>query len=477
MHDIGKNIVKVVLQCNHFEVIDAGVMVHADVILDQAQKLNVDIVGLSGLITPSLEQMALIATEMERRGMTMPLLVGGATTSLVHTAVKIAPNYSGPVIQARDASQGTSAAIHLLNPLKRKEFIDEIQDQQARLRQSYQQKRSGRSVVTLDHAREHGFKSDWSQEKPLLPKFFGVRSIEDQSLAELVSFIDWTPFFQVWDLNGRFPGILSHATMCEEARSLFDDALKFLEQIIATKVLRAKGVFGFFAANALDSDEIEIYVDDPETKARRTVAVLAMLRQQGVRPEDHPYLCLSDFIAPKSSGLPDAIGFFAVTAGLGLDEAAERLERDDDDYGVIMIKALADRLAEAFAERLHQQVRMEHWGYAPQECLTNEELIREKYSGIRPAPGYPSCPDHVQKQVLFNLLDVEKNADISLTESFAMHPGPSVSGFYFAHPEAKYFRADGLGRDQVTDYARRLNISVEEVELRLAAFLSYAPGS
>ncbi|MEO5330573.1 MAG: methionine synthase [Magnetococcus sp. YQC-5] len=473
VHDIGKNIVKVVLQCNHFTVIDAGVMVAADVILDQAQEQNVDLVGLSGLITPSLEQMTLIATEMERRGMTIPLLVGGATTSAVHTAVKIAPHYSGPVIQARDASQAAYVAIQLLNPAKKPAFVAAERREQERLREHYQHKKSVHAVVPLTTARTKRFNPDWSDTQCCLPTFFGVRVIADQPLEELIPFIDWTPFFQVWDLQGRYPGILSHPVMGSEATRLFEDAQQTLERILLTKVLRASGVFGFFAANALDTDEIEIYQDDGGE--RRRLATLPMLRQQKSRPEGQPYLCLSDFIAPKESGIKDAMGFFAVTAGLGMDEAALSLEQAGDDYGAIMLKALADRLAEAFAERLHQQVRKQFWGYAPHEVLSNEALIREQYQGIRPAPGYPACPDHTLKRVLFDLLQAEQQTGIRLTESCAMHPGASVSGFYMAHPEASYFRTDGLGRDQVMDYAQRAGVTIQEVESRLGAFLGYVP--
>ncbi|MBF0438730.1 MAG: methionine synthase [Magnetococcales bacterium] len=473
VHDIGKNIVKVVLQCNHFTVMDAGVMVPIELILEQAIEHQADIIGLSGLITPSLEQMAMMAAEMERRNMTIPLLVGGATTSPVHTAVKIAPNYSGPVVQARDASQAASVAMQLLNPLKKASFVAENRAQQNRLREQYQQKKSQRATIPLEVARARKFAPEWNQ--PPLPTFYGVQVIDDQPLEELIPFIDWTPFFQVWDLAGRFPAILQHATHGAEASRLFEDAQKSLERIVADKSVRARGVFGFFAANSLETDDIEIYSGDHGTASAQPRAVLSMLRQQGERPLNQPCLCLSDFIAPKSSGFVDTLGFFAVTAGLGADELALQKEKDGDDYESIMIKALADRLAEAFAERLHQQVRTHYWGYAPDESLSNEELIREKYQGIRPAPGYPSCPDHVQKRVLFDLLNVEANTGIRLTESDAMHPGASVSGFYFSHPQASYFRTDGLGQDQVEAYARRVGVSVGEVENRLAAYLGYVP--
>ncbi|MBF0179237.1 MAG: methionine synthase [Magnetococcales bacterium] len=465
VHDIGKNIVKVVLQCNHFEVLDAGVMAPGEVILEQAVTNGVDMIGLSGLITPSLEQMVLVATEMERRGWNLPLLIGGATTSPTHTAVKIAPAYSGPVIHARDASQAAAVAGQLMHRVKRPVFVAEERARQERLREQYRHKRS-RGSVTLQEARARRFAGPW---EVVFPSFHGVRVIRQQPLDVLVPFIDWTPFFQVWDMPGRFPGILSHPVMGVEATRLFEDAQRTLERILAGGVLRASGVYGFFAANALESDDIEVYQDN------RSVGIFSMLRQQTERPDGQSFLSLSDFLAPRSTGEKDVLGLFAVTAGLGLEEEVARLERAGDDYEGIMVKALADRLAEAFAEWLHMRVRKEFWGYAPDESLTKEELIREKYRGIRPASGYPSCPDHAQRRLLFDLLDAEANTGIRLTESFAMHPGASVSGFYFAHPQAAYFRADGIGRDQAEDYAQRLGITVTEVESRLAAWLGYTP--
>ncbi|MBF0126352.1 MAG: dihydropteroate synthase, partial [Magnetococcales bacterium] len=465
VHDIGKNIVKVVLQCNGFVVVDAGVMVPGEEILEQAVAHRVDMIGLSGLITPSLEQMVLIATEMERRGMRLPLLVGGATTSPVHTAVKIAPCYSGPVIQARDASQAATVAGQLMHAIKKPVYVAEVRSRQERLREQYQTRKFAHAPVPLEVARARRFAGAWELTAP---SFYGVRVIGEPSLEALVPFIDWTPFFQAWDLSGRFPGILGHEKFGGEATRLFEDAQRSLERILRGGILRASGVFGLFAANALETDDIEIY------REGRTAAVLHMLRQQGERPEGQCHHCLSDFIAPKGHGV-DAMGCFAVTAGLGLDEEVRRLEAAGDDYEAIMVQALADRLAEAFAEWLHWRVRKEYWGYAPDESLSNEELIREKYRGIRPAPGYPSCPDHEQKRVLFDLLEVEKHTGIRLTESCAMHPGPSVSGFYLAHAQASYFRTDSLGRDQVADYARRVGRPVAEVESRLAAYLGYTP--
>lgn len=475
VHDIGKNIVKVVLQCNHFEVIDAGVMVPGEVILDLAREQAVDIIGLSGLITPSLEQMALIAAEMERRGLTLPLMVGGATTSPLHAAVKIAPNYSGAVIQARDASQAASVAARLLHPEKRSILEAEVRAQQETLRLQYRQKKSHRAMLSFAEARNRPLVTDWTRHPPTPARMYGVRVLADQSLEELVPCIDWTPFFQVWDLPGRFPEILNHPERGEEAGRLFEDAQRTLERILANGLLRASGVFGLFPANVLDSGEIALYGGDPGAPSGEPLARLRMLRQQGERPAGQPQLSLADFIAPRSSGMVDTLGLFAVTAGLGLDENAARLEAAGDDYEAIMLKALADRLAEAFAERLHQRVRREFWGYAPDENLSSEALIRERYRGIRPAPGYPACPDHAQKREIFALLNVEENTGMRLTESFAMHPGASVSGFYFAHPEASYFRVDALGQDQIAEYARQLGESVADVEMRLVNHLGYAP--
>ncbi|MBF0270886.1 MAG: methionine synthase [Magnetococcales bacterium] len=472
VHDIGKNIVKVVLQCNHYEVIDAGVMVPGEVILDQAREHGVDIIGLSGLITPSLEQMALIATEMERRGLKLPLMVGGATTSPLHAAVKIAPHYSGAVIQARDASQAASVAARLLHPEKCLAFVAEVRAQQAELREQYRQKKSPRAILPLSVARERRFVWNWQKNPPVPARFYGVRVIADQPLEDLVPFIDWTPFFQVWDLPGRFPDILNHPERGEEARKLFEDAQRSLEGILTHRTIRASGVFGLFRANVLENETIALYGEDA---ADGPLGVVRMVRQQAARAEGQPQLSLADFIAPRESGIQDTLGLFAVTAGLGLDEVANRLEASGDDYESIMLKALADRLAEAFAEQLHQRVRREFWGYAADEALTHAELIREKYRGIRPAPGYPACPDHGQKRVIFDLLNVEAETGIRLTESFAMHPGAAVSGFYFAHPEADYFRADGLGRDQIVAYAQASNEDVSQVEMRLVNHLGYAP--
>ncbi|MBF0629155.1 MAG: methionine synthase [Magnetococcales bacterium] len=472
VHDIGKNIVKVVLQCNHFEVIDAGVMVPGEVILDLAQKEAVDIIGLSGLITPSLEQMALIAAEMERRGLTLPLMVGGATTSPLHAAVKIAPNYSGAVIQARDASQAAFVAAQLLHPEKKAAFVAEVKTEQAKTREQYRQKKSPRALLSLAEARARRFVEDWSCHPPAPSRFHGVQVIADQPLADLVPFIDWTPFFQVWDLPGRFPELLNHPERGEEARKVFEDAQRSLERILHDQTIRASGVFGLFPAQTVENEEVVLY---EEAAGRKVLARLRFMRQQGARPEGQPQLSLADFVASQASGQMDTVGLFAVTAGLGVDEAAARLEAAGDDYEAIMLKALTDRLAEAFAEQLHQRIRREIWGYAPEENLTNEERIREKYRGIRPAPGYPGCPDHAQKRVIFELLQVEQATGMRLTESFAMHPGAAVSGFYFAHPQASYFRADSLGADQIADYARFLGEEVATVEMRLVNQLGYTP--
>ncbi|GAB0055715.1 Methionine synthase [Candidatus Magnetaquicoccaceae bacterium FCR-1] len=472
VHDIGKNIVKVVLQCNHYEVIDAGVMVPGEVILDRAQTEGVDIVGLSGLITPSLEQMALVAAEMERRGMTLPLMVGGATTSPLHTAVKIAPHYSGVVVQARDASQAASTASKLLHDDKKGPFSAEITAQHAHLRAQYQLKKSQRPPLSLADARARRLVIDWSVQPPVPPRFLGIRVIDGQSLEALVPFIDWTPFFQTWGLNGRFPEILNHPERGAEARRLFEEAQRTLERILAQGILRARGVFGIFRANVLEGEEVVI-----RPHAGFPDAVLARLRwprQQAERPEGQPCLSLADFIAPLSTGLEDALGMFAVTAGLGLDEAVVELEARGDDFEVIMLKALADRLAEAFAEQLHWRVRREFWGYAEGEPMDSEALIRERYQGIRPAPGYPACPDHAQKRVIFDLLDVGAVTGMRLTESFAMHPAAAVAGFYLAHPQARYLRVDGLDREQVAELARFGNESVEALEMRLVNHLGYA---
>ncbi|NGZ06353.1 MAG: methionine synthase [Magnetococcales bacterium] len=472
VHDIGKNIVKVVLQCNHFEVIDAGVMVPGEAILDQAITLGVDMVGLSGLITPSLEQMALVASEMERRGMTIPLLVGGATTSPLHAAIKIAPNYSGAVIQARDASQAASVAAQLMHPDKRDSLITQLRTQQETLRTQYLQKKTQRPVLSLDAARQRQHVCAWQEALPAPAQGYGIWVLPDQSLGELIPFIDWTPFFQVWNLPGRYPELLRHPERGAEAQRVFEDAQRLLEQLLVRREVRAAGICGLFPACSVDSEQIALFADPAMTTP---LARFWMLRQQGEGGAEQPRYSLADFVAPQSSGVTDTVGLFAVTAGLGLDAVTARLEAAGDDYQAILYKALADRLAEAFAERLHQQIRTKVWGYVPEESCDNAALIAERYQGIRPAPGYPACPDHAQKRAIFDLLQVESKIGMQLTESFAMHPGASVCGFYLAHPAARYFRADALGRDQVTAYARFLNEPVDAVEARLVNFLGYVP--
>ncbi|MEO5350222.1 MAG: cobalamin-dependent protein, partial [Magnetococcus sp. YQC-3] len=469
VHDIGKNIVKVVLQCNHFEVIDLGVMVESQLILQEARALQVDMIGLSGLITPSLEQMALLAQEMERQGWTIPLLVGGATTSPLHTAIKIAPHYSGPTLQVKDASQAVGVASRLMHPQERIAFIEELRLSQARLRQNYSDRKGkGRSIPLLQ-ARARRPQIDWAAGVPSAPRRMGVHSVAP-AVASLIPYIDWSPFFHTWEMSGRYPDILSDPKSGEVATRLFQDAQGWLERIVAEDLLQAKGVFALFAANATGEDAIEVYGEGGVVLAR-----IPTLRQQGEKGEGQVCYALSDFVAPVASGVVDHMGFFAVTCGLGLDEVAARQAAAGDEYGSIMLKALADRLTEAFAEQLHQQVRTDFWGYAAGERLAAVELIKEAYQGIRPAPGYPACPDHTEKAVLFDLLDVTARTGIRLTESQAMHPQAAVCGYYFAHPESRYFRVDHIGRDQVAAHAERKGVGITEVEKWLTAFLGYEP--
>ena len=473
VHDIGKNIVKVVLQCNHFEVIDLGVMVPSETILQRAKEENVDMIGLSGLITPSLEQMTLLATEMQRQGFQMPLMVGGATTSPLHTAVKIAPHYQGAIIQVKDASLAVGVASQLMNPNEKEGYVQAVHEEQERIRHMYANKQKKENTVPLTEARNNRLTFDWPQKISKTPHTLGVQVINPE-LHTLRDYIDWTPFFHTWSLSGRYPQLLNDPVSGEEASKLFKDANHWLDTIISDNLLQAKGVFALFPANSTDTDDIEIYENVGDTDP---LAVIHTLRQQGKKPEGKRYLALSDYIAPKSSGLTDHMGFFAVTVGIGLDENANRLEQSGDDYSSIMLKALADRLTEAFAEYLHQEVRKNHWGYASDETLQAELLIREKYQGIRPAPGYPATPDHTEKETLFKLLDATQNTGITLTESFAMHPQAAVCGYYLAHPDSRYFRVNPIDRDQVKEYASRKNSSVTEVEKGLASFLGYVPES
>ncbi|TKB82431.1 MAG: methionine synthase [Nitrospira sp.] len=469
VHDIGKNIVGVVLGCNNYEVIDLGVMVPCEKILAAAKELKVDVVGLSGLITPSLDEMVHVAKEMTREGFTVPLLIGGATTSKAHTAVKIAPSYAPSVVHVLDASRAVGVVGSLISPSQKPGFVQQVRDDYERIRQAHQD-RGVKPVLPIAKARANRFVTDWATLDIPAPSFLGVRTISDQPLSELVPFIDWSPFFHTWELKGRYPGIFDDATVGPKAKELYDDALRLLDEIIQKKLVTVKGVYGFFAAASI-GDDIELYHDAAQ---RQRIATIHTLRQQSEKPQGQPNLALADYVAPHDSGRTDHIGAFAVTSGIGLDGLCRRFDKDHDDYNSIMAKALADRLAEAFAECLHKRVR-EEWGYGKQEVLSTEELIREKYRGIRPAPGYPACPDHTEKRLLFDLLQVEQKASITLTESFAMLPAAAVSGFYFAHPEAKYFAVGKIGKDQVEDYARRKGMDLRTVERWLSPNLNYEP--
>ena len=471
VHDIGKNIVTVVLQCNNFEVINMGVMVPCQQILDTAREHKADIIGLSGLITPSLEEMAHVAKEMERQGFKIPLLIGGATTSRVHTAVKIEPNYkSGPTVYVTDASRAVGVCSNLLSDTLRDEYVAEIKADYIKKREQHESKKGKNVLVPLAEARTLGLKTDWENYTPPKPWLTGVHKFENYPLDKIAEYIDWSPFFNAWELAGRYPKILQDEVVGVEATKLFADAQDMLNKIIAEKWLAANAVFGLFPANTVNSDDVEIYTDEKRNKVAIT---WHNLRQQTKKPADIPNYCLADFIAPKESGVKDYIGGFAVTAGIGIDPLVEAFEKDNDDYSAIMLKALADRLAEAFAELLHARVRQEYWGYATDEALDNDALIAEKYRGIRPAPGYPACPEHSEKGGLFDLLQAPVNAGITITESYAMMPTAAVSGFYFSHPQAKYFAVGKIDKDQVEDYARRKGWSLEEAERWLAPVLNY----
>jgi len=472
VHDIGKNIVGVVLQCNNFEVIDLGVMVACDDILDAAVREGADMVGLSGLITPSLEEMTHVASEMQRRGLELPLMIGGATTSRTHTAVKIEPAYRGPVIHVKDASRAVGVATSLISRDLKRGFVSRIRDEYATLRERHRQRQSGFEWLSLRDARANQYHTDWSQYRPAPPQRFGLQVFDNWSLEDLVPYIDWTPFFSAWELAGRFPRILDDEVVGEESRRLYQDALQLLEEIVSQKLLTARAVIGLFPANSVNADDIEIYSDSTRT---RPLTVLHSLRQQQRKPEGKPNYALADFVAPRESGIDDYFGAFAVSVGFGCDELVARYERDHDVYHSIMAKALADRFAEAFAERLHELVRREFWGYAADETLDTDSLIAERYRGIRPAPGYPACPDHSEKPLLWQLLDVEKNTGISLSSNFAMTPAASICGWYFANPDARYFGVGQVNRDQVQDYASRKGMEVREAERWLAPNLGYEP--
>ncbi|MFM9033993.1 MAG: methionine synthase [Mycobacterium sp.] len=474
VHDIGKNIVGVVLQCNNYTVVDLGVMVPAQKILDAAKEHGADIIGLSGLITPSLDEMVNFAAEMERQGMDIPLLIGGATTSRAHTAVKISPRRSGPVIWVKDASRSVPVAAALLDDRQRPALLETTEKDYASLRERHAQ-RNERPMLTLGKARANRTPIDWDGYTPPVPAMgTGVREFEDYDLAELREYIDWQPFFNAWEMKGRFPDILNNPASGEAARKLYDDAIEMLDTLIKEKWLRANGVIGFFPANSVGpgGEDIEVYTDETRTEV---LATLHNLRQQGEHREGIPNRSLGDFVAPRDTGLADYVGAFAVTAGLGGQDKIKEFKESHDDYSAILLESLADRLAEAFAERMHQRVREEFWGYDPDERLDNEALIGEKYVGIRPAPGYPACPEHTEKVTLFELMDVTERTGIELTESMAMWPGAAVSGWYFSHPQSQYFVVGRLAQDQVADYAKRKGWTLAEAERWLNPNLGYNP--
>ena len=471
VHDIGKNIVAVVLQCNGFEVVDLGVMVAADTILKQAREHNVDAIGLSGLITPSLDEMVHMAKEMERQGFNVPLMIGGATTSRTHTAVKIEPNYHGASVYVTDASRSVGVLTNLLDQNAANDYRQKVREEYAEVRERHKGRQSTKRQLNIEDARNNATEVDWPSFTPVKPSFLGNKVLNDFPLEEIATFIDWSPFFQTWELVGSYPKILDDEIVGEHARDLFKDAQAMLKQIIDEKWLTARAVFGFYPANSR-VDDVVLYEHESRESER---AVLHHLRQQNIKPPGRKNYCLSDAVAPENSGINDYVGAFAVTAGIGIEEHVKRFEAEHDDYQSIMIKALADRLAEAFAECLHQQVRKEHWGYAKDESLGNDELIKEGYKGIRPAPGYPACPDHTEKATLFTLLNATEETGIELTESFAMYPTAAVSGWYFAHPEAQYFNVGKLKKDQVEDYAARKNESMDYIERWLAPSLAYDP--
>jgi 5-methyltetrahydrofolate--homocysteine methyltransferase len=503
VHDIGKNIVGVVLRCNNFDVVDLGVMVPAQKILEAAIAEQADIIGLSGLITPSLEEMSHIAKEMQRQAFHVPLLIGGATTSRAHTALKIEPHYKSPTVWVKDASRAVGVAQSLISKELVDNFMTKIRAEYAEIRERHKDRGPGKRLVSLEHARGQRFDGGWADYVPPAPRQPGITVFDDYDLATLRATIDWTPFFSTWELAGHYPAILDDAVVGPQARELFRDANAMLDRIIREKWLTARAVIGLWRAHAV-GDDVEVLdpalagAEWPTThrdvgsadsrlerlpagrdrgseKASRKIATLHFLRQQADKPPGRPDFCLADFIAPKGTGREDWIGAFAVTAGIGIEQHVARFEAEHDDYNAILLKALADRLAEAFAEHLHQRVRREFWGFAADEQLTNADLIAEKYRGIRPAPGYPACPDHTEKGALFALLDAERNAGVKLTESYAMYPAAAVSGYYFAHPGAQYFVVGRVGKAQVVDYARRKGWTLAEAERWLATNLDYDP--
>jgi len=471
VHDIGKNIVGVVLQCNNYEVIDLGVMVSTEKILETAKREQVDLIGLSGLITPSLDEMVNVAREMKRQNLKFPLLIGGATTSPAHTSVKIAPEYAEPVVYVKDASRSVGVCQALLTQSQRASFIANNNIEHERRREQHANKRVKAPELSLTQARANRRKIDWSEYKPMRPALLGVHSFDDYPLNDLLGYVDWMPFFNAWEFSGKFPDILTDPVVGDAASNLYADARKMLKQIIGERWLKARAVVGYFPANAVD-DDVEVYTDATRSKV---LTKLCFMRQQKSKPAGQPHECLADYIAPKSSGVADFIGAFAVTTGVGIEQHVERFERNHDDYSSIMLKAIADRLAEACAEHFHERTRRELWGYAAAETLTNDQLIREEYHGIRPAPGYPACPDHTEKAKLWSLLDAERRSSIRLTESFAMYPTAAVSGWYIAHPQSRYFQVGKIDRDQVVDYAARKGFDLSEAERWLSPNLGYDP--
>ncbi|MDX1314931.1 MAG: vitamin B12 dependent-methionine synthase activation domain-containing protein, partial [Eudoraea sp.] len=473
VHDIGKNIVSVVLGCNNYEIVDLGVMVPPERILEKAREEKVDMIGLSGLITPSLDEMVFLAKEMERQEFSMPLLIGGATTSKAHTAVKIAPHYQGSVVHVNDASRAVTVVGDLLQEDTSEAYKSQIKSEYESFRKKFLDRAKIKTYLSLEAARANKMQIDWTPEMVYKPAHMGIQVWNDFDLKLLQPYIDWTPFFRSWDLHGKFPDILEDTLVGEQATDLYSDAQEMLKKIFEEEWLEGKAVFGLFPANTTADDDIEVGpvqgAAEADSSARK---VFHSLRQQTAKKAGVPNIALSDFIAPKESGIQDYIGCFCVTAGFGTDEKAKAFEKDHDDYSAIMLKALADRLAEAFAEYLHEKVRREFWGYAADEALNNEELIRESYQGIRPAPGYPACPDHLEKLTIWELLDVENKIGVSLTESLAMWPAASVSGYYFAHEQARYFGLGKIKEDQLSDYAQRKGISVEKARKWLAPNLA-----
>lgn len=458
VHDIGKNIVSVVLACNNYEIVDLGVMVPPEIIIQRAVEEQVDVIGLSGLITPSLDEMVYLAKELDRQNIKIPLLIGGATTSKAHTAVKIAPHSKAPVIHVNDASRAVGVVSNLLQEDKKEAYTLKIREEYEVFKAKFLERTSAKSYVSYEEAQKNTCSIDWNSFEAKLPNALGVHTIEQQSLRDLVPYIDWSPFFRSWDLHGKYPEILTDEVVGEQAQSLFQDAQEMLNQIVEDNWLTAKARFGLFPAHAV-GDDIEIYTTDDRSQVS---ARWLTLRQQLKKRRGLPNLALADFVAPKTSGKKDYIGAFCVTTGFGTDEKAQAFEAENDDYSSIMVKALSDRLAEAFAEYLHERVRRKYWGYAVEESFSNEELIQEKYKGIRPAPGYPACPDHLEKKTLWKLMEVEETIGVQLTESLAMWPASSVSGYYFAHPEAQYFGLGKIKTDQLVSYSKRRGISLDE---------------